>query len=59
MAEIKKIHPRLEVIILTGHASPHAGVAGMKKGAFDYCLKPIDFEELLEKIMLARKARAG
>lgn len=56
MDEMKKVNPRLEVIILTGHASPHAGVAGMKKGAFDYCLKPIDFEELLEKIMLARKS---
>lgn len=59
MAEMKKIYPRLEVIILTGHASPHAGVAGMKQGAFDYCLKPIDFEELLEKIMLARKSLAA
>lgn len=59
MAEMKKVHPHLEVIILTGHASPHAGVAGMKKGAFDYCLKPIDFEELLEKIMLARKSLAA
>ena len=59
MAEMKKVHPRLEVIILTGHASPHAGIAGMKQGAFDYCLKPIDFEELLEKIMLARQSRAA
>lgn len=56
MAEMKKIRPDLEVIILTGHASPNAGIAGIKLGAFDYCLKPIDFEELLEKIMLARKS---
>lgn len=56
MTEMKKIHPHLEVIILTGHSSPNAGVVGMKQGAFDYCLKPIDFEELLEKIMLARKS---
>ena len=59
MAEMKKIRPELEVIILTGHASPNAGIAGMKLGAFDYCLKPIDFEELLEKIMLARKSLAA
>jgi DNA-binding NtrC family response regulator len=59
MAEMKKVHPHIEVIILTGHASPHAGVAGIRKGAFDYCLKPIDFEELLEKIMLARKSLDG
>ena len=53
MAEIKKIKPEIEVIILTGHASINAGLVGMKKGAFDYCLKPVDFNELLEKIVLA------
>lgn len=58
MAEMKKLYPHLEVIILTGHASPHAGIAGIRQGAFDYCLKPIDFEELLEKIMLARQSLA-
>ena len=55
MAEMKKIQPGIEVIMLTGHASLHAGLTGMKRGAFDYCLKPVDFEELLEKITLARE----
>jgi two-component system, OmpR family, response regulator len=59
MAEIKKVQPEVEVIILTGHASINAGLIGMKKGAFDYCLKPIDFDELLEKIILARKKASG
>jgi DNA-binding NtrC family response regulator len=59
MAEIKKVQPEVEVIILTGHASINAGLIGMKKGAFDYCLKPIDFDELLEKIILARKKVSG
>lgn len=56
MEEIKKLYPAVEVIILTGHAAPHTSLVGMKKGAFDYCLKPIDFAELHEKIQLARKA---
>ncbi len=55
MAEIKKISPDTEVIILTGNASINTGLIGMKKGAFDYCLKPIDFDELMEKIILARE----
>ena len=55
MAEVKKMHPHIEVIILTGHASLQGGVTGLKKGAFDYCLKPVDFDELLEKIFLARE----
>lgn len=55
MAEMKKVQPELEVIILTGHASLNVGISGMKKGAFDYCLKPVDFDELLEKIVLAKE----
>lgn len=58
MAEIKKLYADVEVIILTGHAAPTTSLSGMKKGAFDYCMKPVDFEELIEKIMLARKAIA-
>jgi two-component system, OmpR family, response regulator len=55
MAEMKKVQPELEVIILTGHASLNVGISGMKQGAFDYCLKPVDFDELLEKIVLAKE----
>lgn len=58
MAEMKKLQPQLEVIILTGHAALDAGLVGMKKGAFDYCLKPVDFDELYEKIILAREKAA-
>lgn len=53
LAKVKKQWPAAEVIILTGHASVATGIEGMKGGAFDYCLKPIDFEELLEKVELA------
>jgi len=53
LAKVKEQWPETEVIILTGHASVSSGIQGMKGGAFDYCLKPIDFEELLEKIELA------
>ena len=49
LKEIKKRHPLVEVIILTGHASVEAGMQGMSLGAYDYVLKPVDFEELLEK----------
>lgn len=59
MEEIKKLYSWLEVIILTGHASVHGGLIGMKKGAFDYCLKPVEFSELLEKVLLAREKVAG
>ena len=53
LKEIKKRHPLVEVIILTGHGSVEAGMQGMSQGAYDFVLKPVDFGELLEK---ARKA---
>ncbi|EKO39242.1 MAG: response regulator (CheY-like receiver, AAA-type ATPase and DNA-binding domain containing protein) [Solidesulfovibrio magneticus str. Maddingley MBC34] len=53
LQEIKKRHPLVEVIILTGHASVESGMQGMSLGAYDYVLKPVDFGELLEK---AKKA---
>jgi len=53
LMKIKQQWPLSEVIILTGHASVNSGVEGMRGGAFDYCLKPIDSNELLEKIELA------
>jgi two-component system OmpR family response regulator len=54
LKEVKKMYPEIEVIVLTGQASPKAGMNGMKMGAFDYCLKPIEYDNLLEKISLAR-----
>ncbi|PID76105.1 MAG: two-component system response regulator [Deltaproteobacteria bacterium] len=56
MAEIKKSWPEKEIIILTGHASLQFSINGMKQGAFDYCMKPVDYTELLEKILLARES---
>jgi len=47
---IKERYPRIEVILLTGHATAQDGVAGIKLGAFDYLGKPIEFEHLLSKI---------
>jgi len=50
LAEIKKLNPNIEVIILTGHASVDAAVDIMKLGGYDYLLKPCSVEELVEKI---------
>ncbi len=47
---IKENHGKTEVILLTGHASAQDGVEGIKKGAFDYLTKPVEFEHLVQKI---------
>ncbi len=54
LQEIKKIRPTSRVVILTGHASASEGEEGIKNGAFDYLLKPVEFETLLEKLEAAR-----
>ena len=50
LREIKKIQPLAEVVMLTGHASLETSIEGMKLGAFDYLLKPMKLENLLEKM---------
>ncbi|MFH1019974.1 MAG: response regulator [Pseudomonadota bacterium] len=54
LREIKKIRPQSRVVILTGHASVSEGEEGLKNGAYDYLLKPVEFETLLEKLQAAR-----
>jgi two-component system OmpR family response regulator len=53
LREMKKKKPLVEVIILTGHASVESGIQGMQLGAFDYVMKPVALDELLEKIRQA------
>jgi signal transduction histidine kinase len=46
-------YPKTEVILLTGQASAADGVEGIKSGAFDYLMKPIELEHLFNKIIQA------
>lgn len=56
LREIKRLVPDLPVLLLTGHASLHTSLEGLEQGAADYCLKPIEIEELIERILVACKA---
>ena len=57
LREIKKRFPIIEVIMLTGHGSTETAVEGMKSGAFDYLMKPADFDDLTAKLEGARKRK--
>jgi len=57
LAEIKKHHPLVEVIMLTGHATVESAIEGMKKGAFDYLMKPCDIEMLVAKVTEAAQRK--
>ena len=54
---IKTSHPLVEIILLTGHASLEASLEGMKRGAFDYLLKPVNIDELVYKIEDAHRKK--
>jgi DNA-binding NtrC family response regulator len=57
LGEIKRRFPLVEVIMLTGHGSTETAVEGMKMGAFDYLMKPADFDDLTIKLEAARKRK--
>ena len=50
LAEIKRRHPTIEVVMLTGHATVESAIEGMKGGAFDYLMKPCDMDLLMAKV---------
>lgn len=54
---IKKIDPTIEVIMLTGHGDIKSVEEGMRNGAFEYIMKPVDITELTSKIDKAWQKR--
>ena len=56
--EIKKMMPEVEVVLFTAYADIQLAVEGMKRGAFDFIVKPWDNEKLVATLIAARdKAR--
>jgi len=57
-SELKKMAPLVEVVLFTAYADIQLAVEGMKRGAFDFIVKPWDNEKLIEVLTAAReKAR--
>lgn len=46
LGEIKGRDPKIEVIIATGYGTVESAVTAIKKGAYDFILKPFNLEEL-------------
>jgi DNA-binding NtrC family response regulator len=49
----KKMDPSLRVVMLTGHGSERAAREGISQGAFDYLIKPVGLEKLIETLTAA------
>jgi two-component system, NtrC family, response regulator HydG len=52
LGQIKKINSSIPIIIMTAYSSIEIAIEAMKKGAYDYVTKPLDFDKL--KLMMQR-----
>jgi two-component system response regulator CpxR len=59
LRRVKKSHPQIEVIILTGHGSEEDRKTCMELGAFAYLQKPVDIEALSETLRQANEKARG
>ncbi|SDB38114.1 Response regulator receiver domain-containing protein [Desulfonatronum thiosulfatophilum] len=60
LEELKKINPDIRVMMLTGYPTLETAKQAMQLGADEYCVKPIDIDELVEKTaqILAKAGQA-
>ena len=56
LQQIKHNNPEIQIILLTGQGSAKDGIKGMRMGAFDYMVKPVKIEDLIEKMKEAYDA---
>jgi len=57
LGSIKRDHPMVEVIMLTGHANTDIVISSLAMGAFDYLIKPTEISEIIAKIEDAAERR--
>ncbi len=59
LGDIKGLHPKVPVIVMTGYAEVGTAVEAMKKGAFDYISKPFTPEEIVMVIANALNSKSS
>jgi DNA-binding response OmpR family regulator len=52
---IKADYPDVRVLVLSGMGSTEDGIEGMRLGAFDYLMKPLNIDALIQKLKEAMK----
>ena len=53
LSEIKQRRPQTEVVLFTAYADIALAVEGMKRGAFDFIVKPWENEKLIATLQVA------
>ena len=52
-SELKKMYPEVQIVLFTAYADIALAVEGMKRGAFDFIVKPWDNEKLIATLQAA------
>jgi len=55
-SELKKMYPEVQIVLFTAYADIALAVEGMKRGAFDFIVKPWDNEKLIATLRAAYEA---
>jgi two-component system response regulator PilR (NtrC family) len=58
LENISKFSPETLVVIITAYGSIDTAIAALRRGAVDYILKPVEFDELLIKVKRLLQARS-
>ncbi len=53
LASLRAIDAKVPIILMTGYGTAETAIEAMRRGAFDYLLKPIDPHTLLELVLKA------
>ncbi len=59
LAEVQRLSPSTDVIMMTGFGSIESAVQAMKAGAADYLTKPLDLSDVREKVSMRLAERAA
>ena len=58
LKEIKKKHPLIEVVVISGHGSIETSVKAIKLGAYDFFEKPLSLEKIIMTVNHAIKKQS-
>ena len=59
LQEVQRLHPGVDVIMMTGFGSIESAVHAMQSGAVDYMTKPLDLDAVREKVALRMAERTA
>lgn len=57
LARLKKLHPEMHAIMLTGYPTVETAREAIALGADEYCVKPVDRQELEDKVEKVLKGK--